>query len=134
VIVVDTNVIAYFYIQSDHTTLAEAVMRTDSAWAAPRLWRSEFRNVLHLYLRKGELELKGAVEKMREAESTIGENEYDVLSSKVLKLAHESGCTAYDCEFVSLAEGLNISLVTSDKKLIAAFPSIALSMKDFTTL
>lgn len=133
-IVVDTNVIVYFYVQSEHTTLAEEVMRTDSAWAAPRLWRSEFRNVLNLYLRKGELDLKGALEKMQEAERIIADNEYDVLSSRVLKLCHESGCTAYDCEFVSLAESLGVSLVTSDKKLIEAFPSIAISMNDFTTL
>jgi predicted nucleic acid-binding protein len=131
VIVVDTNVIAYFLIQSEHTTLAENVMLSDLEWTAPRLWRSELRNVLHLYLRRGELDLEGAIDKMHEAESIIGDSEHDVLSSRVLELAHMSGCTAYDCEFVALAERLGVPLVTSDKKLVAAFPAIAISMKNF---
>ncbi len=67
---------------------------------------------------------------MRQAESLI-EN-FSVDSSKVLRLATDSGCTAYDCEFVSLAKSLNISLVTSDKKVLLAFPDIAVSMKTFT--
>ena len=33
--------------------------------------------------------------------------------------------------FVSLAERLNLPLVTSDKKLLSAFPHIAVSMNDF---
>lgn len=53
-------------------------------------------------------------------------------SARVIDLAADSGCTAYDCEFVSLAERLNVPLVTSDKKLLAAFPGIAISMDAFT--
>lgn len=53
--------------------------------------------------------------------------------ARVIELAAESGCTAYDCEFVSLAERLNVPLVTSDKKMFAAFPEIAISMEAFTT-
>lgn len=52
-------------------------------------------------------------------------------SARVIELATESGCTAYDCEFAYLAEKLNIPLVTSDKKLLAAFPDIAQSMDAF---
>src|SRR6266498_1238413 len=35
VIVVDTNVIAYFWLEGDHTALAERVMAWDDEWAAP---------------------------------------------------------------------------------------------------
>jgi predicted nucleic acid-binding protein len=68
---------------------------------------------------------------MNKAIHVIGDNEYDVESARVLKLAHASSCTAYDCEFVCVAEKLDVPLVTSDKKLLAAFPSIAVSMADF---
>ena len=51
-IVVDTNVIAYFYLPTEHTPLAEKLMMQEPVWAAPILWRSELRNVLALYLRK----------------------------------------------------------------------------------
>lgn len=49
----------------------------------------------------------------------------------VLALARESGCSAYDCEFVSIAKSLDTALITADKKLIAAFPSIAMTAKEY---
>jgi predicted nucleic acid-binding protein len=43
----------------------------------------------------------------------------------VLELVKESHCSAYDCEFVALAETLGVTVVTMDAKLIKAFPTIA---------
>ena len=51
-IVLDTNVISYFYLTSEYSALAEQLFLKNSSWAAPLLWRSEFRNVLSFYLRK----------------------------------------------------------------------------------
>ena len=45
-IVVDTNVIGYLFLSSDQSVLAERALQKDNEWAAPILWRSEFRNVL----------------------------------------------------------------------------------------
>ena len=41
--------------------------------------------------------------------------EYDVDSTSVLKLASETECSLYDCEYAALAIKLGVSLVTSDK-------------------
>jgi hypothetical protein len=38
---------------------------------------------------------------------------------------------ACDCEFAALAQPLSVPLVTSDKKLLRAFPGPAVSMDDF---
>jgi predicted nucleic acid-binding protein len=48
-----------------------------------------------------------------------------------LQLAAESGCSAYDCEFVALARDLEVPLVTADRQLLAAFPSTAVSPEAF---
>lgn len=130
-IVVDTNVLAYFIIPGDETELAEAVWAKDSTWAAPSLWRSEMRNLLTLYVKNEKFDLLAANEFISDATILLEGNELGVDSRSVLELASRSGCTAYDCEFVSVAEQLGVPLVTSDKKLLAAFPDIAVSMGAF---
>jgi len=124
-IVADTNIIAYLFLPGERLKEVEALYANDPAWAAPVLWRSEFRNVLALHLRKGLIELADALEIQEEAESVYQGREYDIPSTEVLTLEQESGCSAYDCEFVGLARLLNVPLVTEDRKILKAFPGIA---------
>lgn len=51
-IVVDTNIISYFFLPTKYSTLVDDLYKKDPVWVAPQLWKSEFRNVLTLYLRK----------------------------------------------------------------------------------
>ena len=129
-IVVDTNVIAYLYLPTKYTPSAEALLERDPDWAAPLLWRSELRNVLALYLRQGLLDFDAAYAIQNEAESLLAGREYDVGSLDVLRLAASSGCAAYDCEFVGLAEYLGVRLVTEDRQVLSNFPATALSLKN----
>ncbi len=133
-IVVDTNIISYFYFNSEFSFLAEQVFQKDSVWAVPEIWRSEFRNVLSLYLRQKIIGLKDAVQLMSLAEEHLNDNEYKINSFHVLQLANESGCSAYDCEFVSLAKNLGVTLVTEDKKVLKTFPETAHNMKTFVNI
>jgi len=131
-IIVDTNVIAYFIVPGDITQLAEAVREKDPFWAAPWLWRSEMRNLLALYVKREMLSLAEVQEHMASAEELMLGREYKVASDEVLTLAANSGCTAYDCEFIYLAGMLSVPLVTSDKKLLSAFPQFTQSTEAFT--
>jgi predicted nucleic acid-binding protein len=63
-----------------------------------------------------------------EAESLMDGFEFDVHSRDVLTLVRDSDCSAYDCEFVALAERLGTQLVTMDKKVLKAFPQRAVSL------
>ncbi|HET7274638.1 MAG TPA: type II toxin-antitoxin system VapC family toxin [Longimicrobiaceae bacterium] len=131
-IVADSNLIAYLMIRGDQTPAAEAVLKNDPMWAAPLLWRSEFRNVLALYLRQAHLSLADAIQYMNEAEELLRGREYRVPSAPVLELAERSGLTAYDCEFIHLSQELAVPLVTSDRRMTRAFPDVAIAMEDFT--
>ena len=128
-IVVDSNVLAYLYLPGDFTPAAEKLLEREPDWAAPVLWRSEFRNILSGYLRRGSLTFDHALALQSEAESIMTGFEYEVDSRSVLALVRDSDCSAYDCEFVALAQQLNVKLVTMDKKLLQAFPIVAVSLK-----
>ena len=68
-IVVDTNVLAYLYLPGEYTIAAESLLEQDPEWAAPILWRSEFRNILAGYPRRKSLTFDQACSLQREAES-----------------------------------------------------------------
>jgi len=128
-IVVDSNVLAYFYLPGEHTAGAEVLLEHDPNWVAPVLWRSEFRNILTGYLRRGSLTLQQAHSFQCEAEDLLAGAEYEVDSLSVLELVRDSECSAYDCEFVALAIKLGTKLVTMDRKLLRAFPGVAIALK-----
>jgi predicted nucleic acid-binding protein len=128
VIIADTNLIVYLLVRGQYSAEAEAVYRKDPKWCAPRLWRSEFRNVLVLYLRRKLIGMEEAFETMEQAERLMAGQEFEVESSRVLRLAATSGCSCYDCEFVALAHDLGVPL---DGTLIAKFKPTVVSMRTF---
>ena len=130
-IVVDTNLLVYLHVPGTLTTRAEAVLEHDPLWVSAMLWRSEFRNALVGLIRQGTLTLDIAREIAHRTESWMSGHEYTVATDQVLRLAAESGCSAYDCEFVAVAQDLGIPLVTADRQLLDAFPSTAVSIQKF---
>ena len=124
-IVVDTNVIAYLLIPGPWTEAAEDLLQAEPVWAAPPLWRSEFRNILAGYLRRGTLSFEQTLALQSTAESLLAGHETNVDSRAVLELVRGSKCTAYDCEFIALARQSGSVLYTLDAKLLAAFPDTA---------
>jgi predicted nucleic acid-binding protein len=124
-IVVDTNILAYLYLPTKYTPMVESLLAEDPEWIAPNLWRSEFRNVLALYMRKNLLTLDQALAIQEEAESLLKDNEFVVNSFDIMQLVENSECSAYDCEFVALAQSMKVQLITMDKKVLKNFPDTA---------
>ena len=127
-IVVDSNVLAYLYLPGERTADAEALLDQDPEWAAPVLWRSEFRNILAGYTRRKTLTFEQACSLQSEAEDLLSGLEFEVDSRAVLELVRDSDCSAYDCEFVALAIKLDTKLVTADKKVLGAFPNRTMAL------
>jgi len=130
-IVADTNLVAYLLLEGPLLELAEQAYRKDPEWLAPTLWRSEFRNILAGLMRRGQLDLPGATALCKEADSLVTVPDPQPDGGEILRLAQASGCTAYDCEFVALAQRLGVTLVTSDRQVLNAFPETTLSPQDF---
>ena len=127
-IVVDSNVVVYLYLPTELTSHAEKLLGVDPEWVAPRLWSSEMRNVLGLYIRKKAITLEQAYRIQASAEALLADREFDVPSHDVLRLVSQSPCSAYDCEFVALARRLGTKLVTADQKILKAFADTAVSL------
>jgi predicted nucleic acid-binding protein len=130
-IVVDTNIISHFWLPSSQSDLCDQLFQKEPHWTAPVLWRSEFRNVVLLYLRKDLISLSQAMLITEKAETQMFEREFHVNSNRVLEIGERSSCSAYDYEFISLARDLDIQLVTLDKQILKDFPGISSHPEDF---
>jgi predicted nucleic acid-binding protein len=128
VIVVDTNVIAYCWLRGDRSDQAHRLRRLDADWHVPALWRSEFRNVLAGYLRDGSLTASQVREVMTRAETALAGREHYLPSGNVFDVIERTRLSAYDAEFVALAEILGVTLVTEDRAIVRAFPDLALDL------
>ncbi len=131
-IVVDTNIILHLHVTSDQTPFALRLLEKEPSWHSVPLWQSEFQNAMVVYIRNGMLSLPQARLVMDEALHSMNGREIPVASGLVLDLAAASNCTAYDCEFVALAQSLGVPLVTNDRQVLKDFPGTAVSSADFT--
>lgn len=130
-IVVDTDVIAAFWIRADRTAVARQTRRRDGDWVVPPLWRSEFRSVLRQYLVGGYVTVSQALWFAEKAEADLRGCERVVGTAGVLKLVERTRHSAYDCEYVALAEAEGVRLVTGDRAVARLFPNTAVLLEDF---
>ncbi len=132
-IVVDSNVIAYCWINGPLTGPAQRVRLREPEWHVPQLWRSEMRSILAGYLREGTLGAAQVAEVMAVAETALAGREHLVSSEGVFEVVQRTKLSAYDAEFVALAEALDAPLVTADRQILQAFPGRARTMEAFVS-
>jgi predicted nucleic acid-binding protein len=134
VIVVDSNVVAYCWVNGPLTAIAQRVRVKDPDWHVPVLWRSEMRSILAGYLRDGSLTRAQIARIMAETEDALTGREHLVPSARVFEIVGETRLSAYDCEFVALALVLSVPLVTADRAVRKAFPDRTLTMEQFVRM
>lgn len=130
-IVVDVNVIAYLLIEGSKTALARQVYERDSHWVAPALWRSEFLNILALQLHYRGFTLAAALELWTTATTLLAEGQREVDMPLALRLAAENRISAYDAQYLALAEKMSLVCVSEDRELARKFPARTTSMSGF---
>ncbi len=128
-IIVDANVITHMILKGDFSKDCGELFIMDSDWAAPRLWRDEVSNVLVTYERGGLISRKESLLAFSDAEAVMGANDFDVKIERVLTVAHQTGCSGYDSQYIALAEDLGLKLYTYDRKVLSSVPAIACKPK-----
>jgi len=130
-IVVDTNIIVYFLIRGKRTEAAHEVWKKDPQWVVPALWRSEFMNVLVMYVEHGGLSKSSCMKLFHDAVDLFLHQEAAAPLLDVLSTALSAHITAYDSYYISLARFLDLPLITQDSELLKKFPSVAFTMKNY---
>jgi len=125
-IVVDANVISYLLIRGERSEAMDRLQKLDPDWIAPKLWLDEFLNVLCTYERTGGLTQEQSVELLEDAVALMDGASYDLPPERVLTVARQTNCSAYDSQYIALAQDLGLKLYTCDKRVISKCPSIAL--------
>jgi predicted nucleic acid-binding protein len=82
-------------------------------------------------VRSNFMDLRDALGIAAVAELIMPDDKFDVASDDVIELATSSGCTAYDAEYVVLAQELHVPLVTTDRELLEKFPETAVTPERF---
>jgi predicted nucleic acid-binding protein len=77
------------------------------------------------------LSLQDALQIAEQAEADLAADTYPVDTTDVLRLVDATGHSAYDCEYVALAQRLDVTLVTGDAGVANLFPDTAVLLEDF---
>lgn len=130
-IVVDVNIVAYYFIEGEKTALARDLMHRDPDWRLPTLWRHEYLNVLATYARRGGATVEESRALWRQALELLAPREEPADAEATLALVIERPISAYDGQYVALAQRLQTALLTEDRRLLEAFPAVARTMQTF---
>lgn len=128
-IVVDVNVVAYCFIDGERTVAARTLRTLDPDWRVPDLWRHEFLNILATWSRQGGATVAEAQEIWRRTVQLMGPSELPVDMARALALACEHNISAYDAQYIALAQQLQTVCITEDRRLLRMFPDFTRTMQ-----
>ena len=127
-IVADTTLLVQHILAEEPA--AQAVRDVDAAWVAPPLSATEVRSALLTYVRAGRMSADEAIRACALA-AALADRTRSVQDADVLRAAARYGLSAYDGECVALAQALGVRLVTSEKRVLAAVPDVAVVPEAF---
>ena len=130
-VVVDASLACKWLVKEIHTAEANALGRLWNSQgtriAAPYLMPVEVTNVLHQRVRRGELTLEAATQRLESLiTSGLELHQPPRLYGRALALASQLGQgAAYDAHYLALAEALGCELWTADEKFFRAASPVA---------
>jgi len=130
-IVVDANILAFYVIKGKRTVDANALRDKDAEWILPAFWCVEFQSILWKYVRFDGMAASKALELLDQAMAMFAPNGVTPRPDMVLRDALAWKITAYDAQYVSLANHLGVRCVTEDGPVQKACPTVAISLDNF---
>jgi predicted nucleic acid-binding protein len=130
VILIDTNVAVSLWIESERTSAARRLYAADPDWSTEAFALIEFGNVMAAYVRAKLASPAEAQKRLEEAELLLSPGLVEIGHSETLQTALEFGVSAYDARFLATARGLDVKLVTEDKRLRRAAPALTQSIDE----
>ena len=128
-IVVDVNVVAYLLVEGEKTAAAQRLLQRYPDWRLPVLWRHEYLNILATFARAGGVTADEARMLWRRAVALFVPQELSVDMESALALAVRHRISAYDAQYLALAQQIKTICVTEDKRLLKMFPLLARNMQ-----
>lgn len=130
--VLDTNVVAYLLLGTEgFADEAATCFDTVSSPIAPAHWEAELTNVVWMAVRSGILPpAEGPVRLSLARRLGIESVSTATLCQGALLRSVASGVAVYDTLFVELAARTGCPLLTFDKAVIDAFPTLAIRPRD----
>ena len=124
-IVPDASIVLEMLLRTPRGQRIEQRLFAESQlWCAPHLLDVEVAQVLRRYARAGELDERRGSEALQDlADLPIERYPHDVLLPRVWEL--RENLTAYDAVYVALAEVLDATLVTADRRLAVSPGNLA---------
>ena len=132
--VVDASVAVKWFVPEEHSDVSELLLDENFDLAVPRLFFSEFGNILWKKFTRGEIsqeDVLDATVQLRTAELAPMPDE--LLLDAAVALACDLKHPVYDCLYLALADSLETAVITADQKFAnkVADPARVVFVADF---
>jgi predicted nucleic acid-binding protein len=132
--VVDASVAVKWFVPEQHSDVAELLLDENFDLTVPRLFFSEFGNILWKKFSRDELSHEDVVDSVRRLRlALLTPMPDELLLDAALALACELKHPVYDCLYLALADSLETAVVTADQKFAnkVADPARVVFVADF---
>lgn len=132
--IVDASVAVKWFVPEEHSEIALLLLDDTFSRIVPRLFFSEFGNILWKKFTRGEIsreDVTDAATSLRFAGLKPMPDE--LLMDVAIRLACDLGHPVYDCLYLALADSLDTAVVTADQKFAnkVADPARVVFVADF---
>jgi predicted nucleic acid-binding protein len=128
-IVVDSSVISFLFLEGELTESVKELHRIDSEWITPPILNHEMLNILAV-VGTADQAVAPMEEIWRDIRALLGPRQQVPDPLRSLHLAIELEISGYEAQYVALAQQLNMPLVTEEQRLLEQLPDLCLSIEE----